>query len=162
MQLFNVSNNVSKERYKILFVILRLWCKSNFKLKIILLNKKIFLENSIFGNNFGFLNNNALIVLTYYLINKNQNMSFRKILEEFHKIFEEEFLIKILEEEKNEIIWDFEKEKEFRQIESLNEKNENPGWTILTLGFPKYNSLIKINKSTAKIIQLTNKLGFLF
>jgi len=42
MQLFNVSNNVSKERYKILFVILRLWCKSNFKLKIILLNKKYF------------------------------------------------------------------------------------------------------------------------
>jgi len=89
-------------------------------------------------------------------------MSVRKILEEFHKIFKEEFLIKILEEEKNEIIWDFEKEKEFRQMESSNEKNENPGWTILTLGFPKYNSLIKINKSTAKIIQLTNKLGFLF
>nr|CAD2186848.1 unnamed protein product [Meloidogyne enterolobii] len=45
-------------------------------------------------------------------------------------------------------------------MESLNEKNENPGWTILTLGFPKYNSLIKINKSTAKIIKLINKLGF--
>ena len=100
--------------------------------------------------------------MAYHLIIKHQNEPFRKILENFYKIFENKFLIKIDTEENNKIIWSKEKENELRNIESLHENNENPGWTILPPGYASYNSLIKINKSTAKIIKSYSKKGFLF
>uniref|UniRef100_A0A915NVV5 Polynucleotide adenylyltransferase n=1 Tax=Meloidogyne floridensis TaxID=298350 RepID=A0A915NVV5_9BILA len=128
------------ERFKTLIVLLTKWCKNH----------------SIYGENFGFLNDKALTSLAYYLLDKHKNLSLVKILGHFHLIFEKKFELKF--EEKVEI--HKKKMKEKFEINFSNEHNyPNTKWVILNSEFYKENVLQNLNKSTEKIILRQMKIG---
>ena len=121
---------------------------------------KIFSENSIYGDTFGFLNDKALITIAYYLVDKYKNNSYRKILEYFHLFFDNQFVLKIYEEDEKYRKKNF-KMSELLNIELIKEKfNQNKEWTILLPGYRKNNALQTLNKSTMQIIHSQSKIGF--
>uniref|UniRef100_A0A915NVT5 Polynucleotide adenylyltransferase n=1 Tax=Meloidogyne floridensis TaxID=298350 RepID=A0A915NVT5_9BILA len=132
------------ERFKTLIVLLTKWCKNH----------------SIYGENFGFLNEKALNILAYYLLVKHKNLPLVQILQHFHLIFEKKFELKF--EEKIEIHKKKMKEgtKENFEINFSNEHNyPNTKWVILNSEFYKENVLQKLNKSTEEIITRQMKIG---
>ena len=61
--------------------------------------------------------------------------------------------------EKPFLVWNENKEKEWRRKESKDGKNQLPIWNIISPGLLTQNTLLTINKSTAQIIRRQSKIG---
>ncbi|KAF7627158.1 hypothetical protein Mgra_00009555, partial [Meloidogyne graminicola] len=117
-------------------------------------------DYSIYGEEYGFLSEKALIGIVYYLLNKHQNAHYRILLKEFHLLFEKKkFMLKF--EEKVEIKGkDRTKIKKFFEINFRNEnKNQSNEWIILYSNLAENNVLKLLNKSTERIIKNQNNSG---
>ena len=94
------------------------------------------------------------------MIDKYKNNSYRKILEYFHLFFDNQFVLKIYEEDEKYRKKNL-KMSELLKIELIKEKiNQNKEWTILLPSYRKNNALQTLNKSTMKIIHSQSKIGF--
>ena len=92
--------------------------------------------------------------MAYYLENEYPKQPLIKIIENFHKIFDKQFIIKMNEKDQT-------KKEEWQQIEFGNVQNDQkPEWTILPPGKRTQNCLFNLNKSTEKIIRRQSKIGF--
>ncbi|CAK5077745.1 unnamed protein product [Meloidogyne enterolobii] len=140
--------------------VIKIWSKSELKLlKYTRFIFKFISENSIYGGIYKFLNDKALILLTYDLLKNQENKHICQILENFHKKFIEDWVdINIADKKENE--WDDQKEREWRKIEFGEEIGQNKLWKIIPPGYPTQNSLLTLNESTAKIIIKQSKKGF--
>ena len=94
--------------------------------------------------------------MAYELVDKHGTL--RKILEQFHKLFENNFVIKM--EEKEDKYRKKDVRNELIQVEFGNENifqsQEN---NILTSSYHTKNALMNVNKSTIKIIRKQSKIG---
>ena len=61
--------------------------------------------------------------------------------------------------EKSFLVWNEDKEKEWRRSESKDGKNQLPIWNIIAPGLLTQNTLLTINKSTAQIIRCQSRIG---
>ncbi|KAF7632991.1 hypothetical protein Mgra_00007573, partial [Meloidogyne graminicola] len=124
---------ILNQKYQKIFTIIKIFCK----------------KNSIYGENFGFLNEKALIILAYYLDIVNPTLPLKEIPLNLIKIFKNNFIIEIDKNINTNINLD----------EYLNiDKNKN--WKILLPGKYTYNALYTINKTTEEIIKKQLNIGY--